>query len=67
MTMSYLTGTSLLCLMCCVSSAIAQGQQTAPVTEQLHTQPVSPTAADRRLVLDVVVTDRSGSVVKGLT
>jgi VWFA-related protein len=67
MTMSYLAGTSLLCFMCCVSSALAQKQQTAPVTEQLHTQPVSPTAADRRLVLDVVVTDRSGNVVKGLT
>lgn len=66
MTMSYLAGTSLLCFMCCVSSAFAQ-KQTAPVTEQLQTQPASPTEADRRLVLDVVVTDKNGNVVKGLT
>src|SRR6202041_143908 len=66
MTMSYLAGTSLLCFMCCVSSAFAQ-KQTAPVAEQLQTQPASPTEADRRLVLDVVVTDKNGNVVKGLT
>jgi VWFA-related protein len=37
------------------------------VTGQSQTQPAIPNAADHRVVLDVVVTDKSGKAVKGLT
>lgn len=65
MTKSYLAGTSLLCFICC-TSAFAQPSQTAPVAGQYETQSATSTAADHRLVLDVVVTDKSGKPVKGL-
>jgi VWFA-related protein len=53
--------------MCCVSPALAQQPQTAPIAGQLQTQPAAPSAADRRIVLDVVVTDKSGKAINGLT
>jgi VWFA-related protein len=46
---------------------LAQQPQTGAVTEQLQTQPAAANAADHRVVLDVVVTDKSGKAVKGLT
>src|ERR1700722_11109095 len=67
MKMSCLTGTSLLCFLCCSSPAFAQQPTTAPATGQLQTFPAPSTnAPDRHLVLDVVVTDKSGKAVKGL-
>jgi len=67
MKMSYLAGTSLLCFLYCSLPAFAQQRTTAPAPGQLQTLPApSPNAADRHLVLDVVVTDKSGKAVKGL-
>jgi VWFA-related protein len=67
MKMSCLTGTSLLCFLCCSLPAFAQQPTTAPAAGQLQTFPApSANAADRHLVLDVVVTDKSGKAVKGL-
>jgi len=65
MKMSYLAGTSLFFLICCPSPAFAQQQPGVPVAGQTRPAP-STDGADRRLVLDVVVTDKSGNVVKGL-
>ncbi|HEX3966398.1 MAG TPA: VWA domain-containing protein [Edaphobacter sp.] len=62
MKMSYLAVASLLCLSFSSSAAFAQQQGGAYPTGQLQT----PNTADRRLVLDVVVTDKSGKPVKGL-
>src|ERR1700744_4709933 len=62
MNVTYLLRTSFLC---CSLSAFAQ-QQPAPATSQLQTRSASSQPADRRLVLDVVVTDKSGKTVKGL-
>lgn len=64
---SYLVRTALLCFSCCSSPALAQQRATAPTPAQLQTQPApSTSAADRRLMLDVVVTDKSGKAVKGM-
>src|ERR1700744_737801 len=62
MNVTYLLRTSFLC---CSLSAFAQ-QQPAPATSQLRPRSASSQPADRRLVLDVVVTDKSGKTVKGL-
>jgi VWFA-related protein len=53
--------------MCCVSPALAEQMQTGPVAGQLQTQPAASNATDHHVVLDVVVTDKSGKAVKGLT
>jgi VWFA-related protein len=67
MNVTYLVRTSLFCFLCCSLSAFAQQQPTTPATGQLQTRPASsPDAADHHLVLDVVVTDKSGKAVKGL-
>jgi VWFA-related protein len=67
MNVTYLVRTSLFCFLCGSLSAFAQQQPTAPATGQLQTPPaLSPDAADHHLVLDVVVTDKSGKAVKGL-
>jgi VWFA-related protein len=66
MNVTYLVRTSLLSFLCCSLPVLAQQQPTAPATGQLQIRPASPDAADHRLVLDVVVTDKSGKAVKGL-
>jgi VWFA-related protein len=67
MNVTHLVRTSFLCFLCCSLSASAQQQPTAPAAGQLQTRPASsPDAADHRLVLDVVVTDKSGKAIKGL-
>jgi VWFA-related protein len=66
MNVTSLVRTSLLGSLCSLS-AFAQQQPTAPAMGPLQTRPApSPDAADHRLVLDVVVTDKSGKGVKGL-
>jgi VWFA-related protein len=55
----------LLCLLCYSLPVFAQQQgSSAPVAGQL--QPAPSSDAANRVVLDVVVTDRAGKVVKGL-
>ena len=67
MNMTYLVRICLLCFLCCSLSASAQQQPTAPATGQLLAPPASSlNVANHRLVLDVVVTDKSGKAVKGL-
>jgi VWFA-related protein len=66
MNVTYLVRTSLLSFLCCSLPVLAQQQPTALATGQLQTRLASPNAADHRLVLDVVVTDKSGKAVKGL-
>lgn len=67
MTGTYVVRTIFLCFLSCTLSASAQQQPTAPVTGQLLAPPASsPDVANHRLVLDVVVTDKSGKAVKGL-
>ena len=67
MNVTYLVRTSLFRVLCCSLSAFAQQQPATPATGQLQAPSISsPDTADRRLLLDVVVTDKSGKVVKGL-
>lgn len=62
----HFAGMYLLCFMCS-SPAFAQQPQTAPAAGQLQTQLAASTVSDHRLVLDVVVTDKAGKAVKGLS
>ena len=62
----YRAGLFLLCLLWFFLPALAQQPNSPPITGQIQT-PASPrVTADRRLVLDVVVTDKSGKAVTGL-
>jgi VWFA-related protein len=57
----------LLGLVCCLPLAFAQQPGSVPAASQLHSPTaLSPATTDHRLVLDVVVTDKSGKAVKGL-
>jgi VWFA-related protein len=65
MNVSYRAGMFLLCLACLSLPGFAQQQAgSAPITGQLQPPPAS--GAANRLVLDVVVTDKSGKAVRGL-
>lgn len=58
----------LLCFLCHFSKAFAQQQEgSPPAAGQLQARSSqSPESEDRRLVLDIAVTDRSGKAVTGL-
>ena len=56
-------GILLFCFFCSLSALAQQQATSAPVTGQLQ---VAPNAHANHLVLDVVVSDRSGNAVKGL-
>ncbi len=65
---TYQSSVVLFSLSCCLSQVFAQQQPgSIPQAGQLQAPlALSPAAADHRLVLDVVVTDKSGKAVKGL-
>ena len=65
MNLLHRAGTFFFCLSCVLPSAFAQQQTASPATPQLMPAP-APNAEGQPLILDVVVTGKSGKAVPGL-